>query len=71
MIFGGRGSTAIADTKERRAPIENILLTRSIVIQKFYVVIIITSSGENNVSKEILAKLDLKTKKQPSPYKIG
>jgi len=49
----------------------NIFRTRCTVKRKVCDVIIDSSSSKNIVSKNMVVKLGLKTKKHPSPYKIG
>jgi len=49
----------------------NIFQTRCTVKKKVCDVIIDSGSSENIISKSMVTKLGLKTKKHPSPYKIG
>jgi hypothetical protein len=49
----------------------NIFRTRCTVNRKVCDVIIDSGNSENIVSKNMVAKLGLKTEKHPSPYKIG
>jgi len=62
---------ALTPRQEDQSQRHKIFRTRYIVNQRICDMIIDGGSGENVASKEMVSKLGLKTKKHPTPYKIG